>query len=105
MLFFDEELRYHDKEETSSCKCCASRKTVFTRDASILIMYMNYTLLIGWKCVHSHVPRVQSWYWYCAFIELSSKSRDFIHETWGHLAVLTVCGGQYSTEARQWKKI
>lgn len=47
MLFFDEELRYHDKEETSSCKCCASRKTVFTRDASILIMYMNYTLLIG----------------------------------------------------------
>lgn len=52
MLFFDEELRYHDKEETSSCKCClqrcyASRKTVFTRNASILIMYMNYTLLVS----------------------------------------------------------
>ena len=33
MLFFDVDLRYPDKEKTFSCKCYASYKIVFTRDA------------------------------------------------------------------------
>ena len=48
------------KEKVSPAKCCASRKTVFARDASILVRYMNNTLLIGWKRVHSLVTPPQS---------------------------------------------